>query len=114
MAAKFMSQINLMEQNHLCMFFCMGSDTLPPATHMNNSYLYGKEELGKYIVVSPDNNRKYKTDGIDRHDLQTTEKGHNLIIGCLIGIANEVHQDRPHQLHLRDIFHGLEKTFEAR
>lgn len=57
-----MSQINLMEQNHLCMFFCMGSDTLPPATHMNNSYLYGKEELGKYIVVFRDNNRKYKTD----------------------------------------------------
>lgn len=62
MAAKYMSQINLMEQNHLCMFFCMGSDTLPPATHMNNSYLYGKEELGKYIVVFRDNNRKYKTD----------------------------------------------------
>ena len=62
MTAKYMSQINLMEQNHLCMFFCMGSDTLPPATHMNNSYLYGKEELGKYIVVFGDNNRKYKTD----------------------------------------------------
>lgn len=67
MAAKYMSQINLMEQNHLCMFFCMGSDTLPPATHMNNSYLYnsylyGKEELGKYIVVFRNNNRKYKTD----------------------------------------------------
>ena len=62
MAAKYMSQINLMEQNHLCMFFCMGSDTLPPATHMNNSYLYGKEELGKYIVLFRDNNRKYKTD----------------------------------------------------
>ncbi len=62
MAAKYMSQINLMEQNHLCMFFCMGSDTVPQATHMTNSYLYGKEELGKYIVVFRDNNRKYKTD----------------------------------------------------